>query len=245
MRVPGGCYSVVSWARVGDPMNRMTLGTVVATAVVVVLGGPALCAAADKGRGNGEASALLGEALRRGEVDPDTAATITRWILEGKDDAVARGLAAALRSTDLTAHGREAQRWNGTVQALGALLESALADASAHRRRDAGQWPELAALVGAAAPAIAATLQETSPSDRESILRFVQAIAPAATPMVQPLIQGLRHEQAEVRRGAAAGLGAMGAAGRGAKAELERALQDPDADVRAAAAEALRRIESR
>jgi len=225
-------------------MKRVTLGMVVVAAVAAVLGGPALCGAADKGRANGEAS-LLAEALRRGEVDADTAATLTRWILEGKDDAVARGLASALRSTDLTARGPEAQRWNGTVQALGALLESALADASAHRRRDAGQWPELAALVGVAAPAIAATLQETDAKDREALLGFVRAIAPSATPMVQPLIQGLRHEQPEVRRGAAMALGALGAGGRGAKAELERSLQDPDADVRAAAADALRRIESR
>ena len=226
-------------------MNRVTLGMVAVTAFVGILGGPVVCAAADKGRDKDEAAALLGEALRHGEIDPEAAAAVTRWILEGKDDSVARGLASVLRSADLSAQGPEAERWNGTVQAFGALLESALADASAHRRREPTQWPELAALVGAAAPAVAAALQETSPSDRETMLRFMQAVAPSATPMVEPLIQGLSHESAEVRRGAAMGLGALGTAGRGAKAALERALQDPDADVRAAAADALRRIESR
>jgi hypothetical protein len=188
------------------------------------------------------APALLEQALRHGAVDADAAAEITRWILSEKDDAVARGLIGALRSADLAPRGPDRELWSATADAMLDLFESGLGDAAAHRRRGAG-WPELAALVNAAAPAIAAALRETSPSDREALSRFLGAMAPTARPMVPSLIQGLRHERAEVRLGAAMALGAMGAAGRPAADELRRALDDPDAEVRVAAADALRRVE--
>jgi HEAT repeat protein len=61
--------------------------------------------------------------------------------------------------------------------------------------------------------------------------------------MVPSLIQGLRHERPEVRRGAAMALGAMGPGGKAGAEDLRRALDDPDADVRAAAADALKKVE--
>jgi HEAT repeat protein len=189
--------------------------------------------------------ALLGEALRAGNVDAEAAAALTRWILSEKDDAVARGLADVLRSTDLAPKGADRELWNATAESMAALFESGLGNAAARRRRGANDWPELAALLNAAAPAITEALRETSPSDREALSRVLAALAPTATPMVPSLVQGLRHERPEVRLGAAMALGAMGPAGKRAASDLRRALDDPDPEVRAAAAEALRRIETR
>lgn len=225
----------------GGPAMRVA-ATVAVVAAFLALAGTGR---ADDKPGVAEAPALLEEALRRGTVDADAAAEITRWILSEKDDTVARGLIGALRSVELAPRGPDRELWNATADAMLDLFESGLGDAAVHRRRGAGDWPELAALVNAAAPAIAAALRETSTSDRETLSRFLQAIAPTARPMVPSLIQGLRHERPEVRRGAAMALGAMGSAGRAAARDLRRALDDPDPDVRAVAAEALRQIETR
>ena len=189
--------------------------------------------------------ALLEQALGGGTVDADAAAEITRWILSEKEDAVARGLIGAMRSAEVVPRGPEGEIWSATAEAMLQLFESGLGDAAGHRRRNATDWPELAALVNAAAPAIAKALQETSPSDRETLSHFLKAVGPTAKPMVPSLVQGLRHERAEVRRGAALALGTMGPAGKPAADELRRALDDPDADVRAAAADALRKVEGR
>lgn len=190
-----------------------------------------------------EAPALLADALRGGAIDADAAAAITRWILSEKDDAVAQGLVQALRSADLSARGPEAERWNATTRAMVALFERAMLDAGARRPRGA-PWPELAALVDAAAPAVAEALEETDPSDRETMMRFLRAFAPSAGAMLPTLVQGLRHEQPAMRRGAAMALGAMGPAGRRAAGDLRRALDDPNPGVRDAAAAALREMEA-
>ena len=218
---------------------RVTM-TVTMAAVVLALAGTGQ---ADDKRASTEAPALLREALRAGTVDADAAAEITRWILSAKEDAVARGLIGAMRSAELAPHGADRELWNNTADAMLDLFESGLRDAAAHRRRGAAEWPELAALVNAAAPAIASALQDTSPSDREALSRFLGALAPTAKPMVPSLVQGLRHERAEVRRGAAMALGAMGPGGKAGAEDLRRALDDPDADVRAAAADALKKVE--
>ena len=224
-------------------MKRTATAVTMAAAVVAVVATgwaedkPAVAAA--------DVPALLEQALRGGTVDADAAAEITRWVLSEKDDAVARGLIGAMRSAELAPRGPDRELWNATADAMLDLFESGLADAAVHRRRGASDWTEMAALVRAAAPAIAAALAETSPSDREMLSQFLKMVAPTGKPMVPSLIQGLRHEQAEVRRGAAQALGTMGSAGKPAADELRRALDDPDADVRAAAADALRKIEGR
>jgi hypothetical protein len=215
---------------------------VAVTAIVALAGTGAVKAAEDEPDVH-DAPAVLAHALRSGTVEADEAAAITRWILSEKDDTVARGLALALRSTDMKTRGAEGETWNATARAMAALFEGALGDAAARRPRDSQRWPELAALVGAAAPAIAQALGETSPAERETLQRLVQAMAPSATPMLPHLLQGLRHPQPEVRRGAAMALGALGQAGRRAAADLRHALDDPDPGVRAAAADALRRVE--
>ena len=220
-------------------MKRTVAASIILAAVLALAG----TGRADDEPSAAEPSALLRDALREGTVDADAAAEITRWILSEKDDTVARGLIGALRSAELAPRGPDRELWNATADAMLDLFESGLGDAAVRRRRDAADWPELAALVNAAAPAIAKALRETSPSDREALSRFLGAVAPTARPMVPSFIQGLRHERPEVRRGAAMALGAMGGAARPAAADLRRALDDPDADVRAAAADALRRMD--
>jgi hypothetical protein len=146
---------------------------------VLALAGPGW---ADDKPAASDAPAMLQRALRGGTVDADAAAEITRWILSAKEDAVARGLIGALRSTELTPGGPDGEMWDATADAMLDLFESGLADAARHRRRGASDWPELAALVNAAAPAIAKALQETSPADREMLSQFLKAIEPPGDP---------------------------------------------------------------
>ena len=155
---------------------------------------------------------------------------------------VARGLIDALRSADLRATGSDGEPWNATARAMAGLFESALDDAAGRRRHGAAQWSELAAVVDAAAPVIAQELGRMSPSDRDAVMRTLQAVAPSATPMLPVLARALRHDRPEVRRAAALALGAMGPRARRAVADLRQALDDPDPGVRAAAANALRRV---
>jgi len=209
---------------------------------VLTLAGTGTIQAADARPAVTEAPAVLAEALRRGTIDADAAAALTRWILEEKDDVVARGLIDALRSADLRATGSDGEPWNATARAMAGLFESALDDAAGRRRHGAAQWSELAAVVDAAAPVIAQELGRMSPSDRDAVMRTLQAVAPSATPMLPVLARALRHDRPEVRRAAALALGAMGPRARRAVADLRQALDDPDPGVRAAAANALRRV---
>jgi HEAT repeat protein len=70
----------------------------------------------------------------------------------------------------------------------------------------------------------------------------VKVFAPGTKEMVGPLAEGLRHADASVRAGAATALGALGSSARAALPALRAALDDPDAAVRDAAAQALKRI---
>ena len=187
----------------GDPMKRAVL-----VVAVMMAAGPAL-AAAEKETAARPASELadalrtmsavidalgaadartrdahdapqrLADALARGSATTEDAAVITRWILEAKEEAVARGLRDALGAADFTGAGPGGERWNPVTGAMVALFQSALEDAEAHRSRDLGDWPELNALVRAAAPAVAASLREADPATREQLLLLVRAAAAA------------------------------------------------------------------
>ena len=126
------------------------------------------------------APARLQEALRTGRFEQRDVALITRWVLQAKEETVARGIADALRSADVSVDGAEGERWNPALAAMAALFDSALRDAAAHRRRDTKDWPELTALIGAAAPAIAASLREADPATRAELQRLLAAVAGAA-----------------------------------------------------------------
>jgi hypothetical protein len=191
-----------------------------------------------------EVTRKMVEGLRTGTVDAAAAAEITRWILHEKHEVVARSLVEVLRSVDLAGGGQEAERWTETARAMAGLFESALTHAAERRPRDTAGWRELQAVVSAAGPAVADALRESDPAARASLKAILGVAAPSLPGMAAPLAQALGHESAEVRQGAAALLGAMGAAGRPALSALRRAQQDPDAGVRAVAAEAVRRIES-
>lgn len=126
-----------------------------------------------------EAPARLQEVLRSGRFEPRDVALISRWVLEEKEETVARGIGDALRSADPTLAGRQGERWNPALGAMVALFDSALRDAGANRRRDTKAWPELTALVKAAAPAIAASLREADPALRAELQRLLGAMAEA------------------------------------------------------------------
>jgi HEAT repeats len=188
-----------------------------------------------------DAPRLLSEALRSGTTDTAAWASIVRWVLFEKEEKVAAGLAEALRAVPAPAGGPDAERWNATAQAVIGAFAGVLRDAQAHRGRDGDQIAS--DLVAAAAPAVIAAISQSDPAAREKVLAVVKAFAPEARDVVGPLSAGLRHREAAVRLGAATALGALGSTARAAVPELRALADDPDAGVRDAAAEALKRIQ--
>ncbi len=90
-------------------------------------------------------------------------------------------------------------------------------------------------------PQVAAALQSESPAARR---RAAEALAWMGQPGMAGLVDALSDPAAEVRRTAARGLGRLGHAAREAEPALLRAVNDPDAAVRGAAAMALKQISS-
>lgn len=186
------------------------------------------------------------DASRRGgrEGAADAFAAIADWILNEKEEAVAAGLADVLGSLDPSAAGVSGgERWNDTARAMFSLFTRVLRDAEVNRHRPDALKAELAGLVSAAAPAVAATLREADPAARARLLGAFGGLGPVADDLVPLLAQALQHPQGEVRIGAATALAALGRSAGAAVPALRAAIRDPDAEVRAAAAEALRKIQ--
>lgn len=129
----------------------------------------AVMVAAGPGVGTKDAPQRLAGALATGSATADDVAVITRWVLEAKEEDVAREFAEALGTAALGGRGPQAERWNPVVGAMVTLMRSALTDAADHRQRDVGNWPELNALVKAAAPAVAASVREADPETQEQL----------------------------------------------------------------------------
>ena len=185
---------------------------------------------------------LLTDALRSGQMDTAAWASVVRWVLFEKEERVAAGLARALETVALPGGGPDAERWNATAQAMLGAFTAVLRDAESFRRQDGDAI--VRSLVGVAAPAVAAALAEADPKAIEGVRAAVQAFAPtAAKDMVGSLSEGLGHSEPAVRLGAATALGALGPSARLAIPRLRTALDDPDAEVRDAAAKALARIQ--
>src|SRR5262245_36853823 len=110
--------------------------------------------------GADDAAARLAQAMRTGTFDAADAAAIVGWVLRARDEEVAEGFRHALRSAD-PGVGAEGGRWDATAQAMVRLFERALADAASHRRSGGDDWNEVADLLKAAAPAVAAALGDT------------------------------------------------------------------------------------
>lgn len=188
-----------------------------------------------------DAPRLLADALRSGTTDTAAWASIVRWVLFEKEEKVAAGLTEALRAVPPPTGGAEAERWNRTAEAVIGAFAGVLRDAQSRSRRDGDAIVN--DLVAAAAPAVIAAISESDPEARDKVLAAVKVFAPGTTEMVGPLTQGLRHAEASVRIGAATALGALGSSARAAIPALRAALDDADAGVREAAAQALRRIQ--
>jgi hypothetical protein len=169
----------VAWARAGearaaDRTSELSEALAAMRALIDVV------ARADAGSDDlADAPARLREMLRSGRADESDVALVTRWIFQENEEVVARGLSDALRSADLAAAGPQGERWKPAAAAMTALFESALRDAAARRRPDRRDWPELNALVTAAAPAIAASLREADPATRAELQRLLAAAAAA------------------------------------------------------------------
>jgi HEAT repeat protein len=219
--------------------------------MAVVLAAAAMAAAApgdeDVARraGREDAPRLLKEAVRTGTADAGAFAAIADWILYEKEEKVAAGLAEALGALDPAATGLRGERWNETARAMFSLFATVLRQAEGNRRGGDASEREIAAVVSAAAPAVAAALREADPAATASFLAVLGGVKPVADDVVPLLAKAVRHPQREVRMGAATALGALGRSARIAIPALRAAADDPDAEVRAAAADALKRIEGK
>ncbi|MCI0458128.1 MAG: HEAT repeat domain-containing protein [Gemmataceae bacterium] len=91
--------------------------------------------------------------------------------------------------------------------------------------------------------AVPALIRATGVGDAEMRVKAITTLgtlgAEVASPAVPALIAALGHPDERVRREAARSLGKFGAAARPARDALRRALDDPDAEARAAASDAL------
>jgi hypothetical protein len=218
--------------------------TVPAVVIVAMASGPSLMAGGqDASRTDGPRR--LGEALASGTADAETIAAIVRWVLEEEPEKVAPGLASALHAAVDDAPGQAGDlRWSAAAHSAVDLFASLLADAQAHRRRDAASLTrQMAPLLAAAAPALADALSEVDPAARQRVRETLRAVTPVVGDVVSPLAQALRHGEPAVRLAAATALGALGPAARAAVPELSAALTDSDEAVREAAAQALKRIQ--
>jgi hypothetical protein len=108
-----------------------------------------------------DAPRLMKEAVRTGTADAAAFAAIADWILYEKEEKVALGLADVLVALEPSMEGAQGERWNDTTRAMFSLFTGVLRDAAVNRRRS-GDAPdaEIAALVKAATPAVAAALRE-------------------------------------------------------------------------------------
>lgn len=215
------------------------MGRVVSMAVAVVLAA-SMAAAGTPGRA--DAPRLLKDAVRTGTIEDAAFAAITDWILHEKEEAVAAGLIEVLGALDPSAAriGGSA-RYDETAAAVLSIFTRVLRDAQSNRRPDAFE-ADLAALVGVAAPVVAASLRETAPADRARLMAAFGMLGPVADDLVPLLAEGLRHSQREVRVGSATALSALGRSAAAAVPALRAAAGDPDPDVRAAATDALKKI---
>jgi hypothetical protein len=230
----------VPWA-VAEPKERDRRKVDAEVTDVLAVIGPLVEALGATEARTQEAPRLLAEALRSGNTDTAAWASIVRWVLFEKEEKVAAGLTEALRAAAPPASGPDAERWNRTAEAVIGAFAGVLRDAQSHTRRDGEAIVN--DLVAAAAPAVIAALAESDPAARDKVLAAARVFAPGTKEMVGPLAQGLRHADASVRVGAATALGALGASARAAVPALRAALDDPDAGVRDAAAQALARIQ--
>jgi hypothetical protein len=154
---------------------KLVLGVVVA---VLAVGSVAQAGDSDR---RADAARLLKEGLKAGDADLATFAAIADWILHEKEEKVAAGILGALSELEPRLAGREGERWNATTQAMFSLFKTALRDAQANRRPEKGEIEsQIAGIVKAAAPAVAATLQETDPRMLEALREALGAVAPNA-----------------------------------------------------------------
>lgn len=158
----------------------MTTKLAVAVAVLVAAV-PVGAAGGDGARAAGREKAprLLKDAVASGTVEAGDFAAIVDWILHEKEENVAAGLLDLLGAAEPAIAGAGGPRWEPTTRAVFALFGAVLRDAEGNRRRGGRDLePEIAAVVSAAAPAVAATLQEADPQTKARMAQFLEALAP-------------------------------------------------------------------
>jgi hypothetical protein len=152
-----------------------------AVSVMLVVGTALTAAAADDAREarRAEAPRLLKDAVAKGTVEDADFAAIADWIVHAREENVAAGLLEVLGAAEPSLAAAGGKRWEGTTRAVFSLFATALRDGQ-HNRRRSGQdlEPEIAALVGAAAPAIAETFREIDPEAKARISALLGTLAP-------------------------------------------------------------------
>jgi hypothetical protein len=128
-----------------------------------------------------QAPRLMKDAVAAGTIDAADFAAVADWILHEKEEKVAAGLIDVLGAVEPAIAPAGGQRWDATTRAVFSLFATVLRDAQGdHRRSGRDLDPEIADLVSAAAPAVAATLQEVDPESKARIAALLHAFGPLA-----------------------------------------------------------------
>ncbi len=152
-----------------------------------------------------DAPRLMKDAVAAGTIDTADFAAIADWILHEKEENVAAGLIEVLGAAEPAIRGAGGERWEPTARAVFSLLATALGDAHGNRRRSGRDLePEIAAIVSAAAPAVAATLQEVDPESRARMAALLAALGPLGDDLGPLLGTDLSAVAREALRGAEA-----------------------------------------
>jgi HEAT repeat protein len=263
-----GARALALAAARGDPSQRFPNGTPPAVAVLDSLGRPAaeavptLLKLLKDDQLRHEATQVLlrlryfppstAPALRELLKHPDAELRIAGarglWRLERKADDVMPVLMAVFHDTQLTNAVRA--RAVGALGALGPAAEAmvpALVDAMLDRNKPTyeGLRPSIISTLGkigpAAEPAIPLLIEALGERHnwRNDPTSKVSALAKIGSAAIEPLVQALGHENANVRQGAVLALGELGepAALRALPQIVDRLRNDPNSSVGMAAAE--------
>jgi HEAT repeat protein len=171
------------------------------------------------------------------KIDPETSAILPYLKQTLKDEE------ASVRLASLLALEEPARK----VETMVPVLAAALKDPDTKVRiTTASILARLGPTAKAALPALNAALADPEPEVRVSVASVLVDLDPAQTDKVLALLlKDLASSDEKVRRAAAYVLGQVGAAARSAAPELQKALKDPSADVRQAAAVALDKIKKK
>ena len=173
--------------------------------VALVLSVATLASAGDDARKKArreDAPRLMKDAVAAGTIDTADFAAIADWILHEKEEKVAAGLIDVLGAAQPAITAASGERWEPTARAVFSLFATVLRDAQGNQRRGARDLePEIAALVGAASPAVTASLREIDPESRARMAALLDVLGDDLAPLLGADLADVAREALKAQPG--------------------------------------------